>query len=329
MGQRSQRDVVRAADAALQHPAAPDRHGVAPAEVVDRQRLGEAAHPARLDVDDAAGAQGQHVLGRGGVRDRFVETDRRFQAVLQLRVPAEVVLRERLLDHQQPVGVEVRQVLGVAGRVGAVGVGHQRRVRAELLAHRADVFDVGPGPDLDLDLPVAPGQGRARLVHQRRRAVLDADGDAGGDRLAGPADQPRQARPFAPGPQRPGPHLHRRLRHRMAADAAPEHAVDGARVADAHAERARHDPLGQGQPGRVDGLGREVRPLPGDALAPGGRAVRVFEFEQQDSPFGRAARRDLERLAQRHPDLPQRDARQAQAHRLVPGPVAPESCATT
>ena len=81
----------------------------------------------------------------------------------------------------------------------------------------------------------------------------------------------------------------------------------------------RGNPLGQRQPGRVDGLGGEVRPLAGDALAPGGRAVGVFELQQQDSPARRAAGRDLERLAQRHPDLPQRDARQAEAHRSSPG----------
>ena len=315
VGQRSQSDVVGAADTALEHPAAPDRHRVVLAEVVDGLRLGEPPHPARLDVHDAPGAQGQHVLGGGGVRDRFVEADGRLEPVLQLRVAAEVVLRERLLDHQQAVGVQVRQVLGVAERVGAVGVGHQRRVRTERLARRADVLDVGPRPDLDLDLAVTEGQRVARLVDQRPRAVLDTDGDAGGDRAARAAQQPRQARPFPLGPERPGAHLDRRLRHRMAAEPAPQHAVDRVRVADSDAEGARRDPLGQRQPGGVDGLGREVRALAGDALAPGARAVGVFELEQQDPPAGRTAGRDLERLAQRHPDFPQRDARQAKAHR--------------
>ena len=49
------------------------------AHVVDRQGLGEASHATRFDVHDTAGAQGQHILGGGGVRDRFVKADGRLE----------------------------------------------------------------------------------------------------------------------------------------------------------------------------------------------------------------------------------------------------------
>ena len=101
----------------------------------------------------------------------------------------------------------------------------------------------------------------------------------------------------------------------MAADRAPEAVVQRARVADAGAEDAGRDPLGDGVPRCIDRLCRVARLLAGDTFAPGGRAVRVFELEEQDPPAGRAAGRDLERLAQRHPDFPQRNARQPDAHR--------------
>ena len=111
--ERGERDVAGAANAALQHAAAPDGDRVAPAEVVDRPGLREAADPSGLDVHDPSGPQGEHILGRVGVRNRFVEADRRRQPVLELRVPAQVVLRERLLEHQQPVGVEIGKMVGL------------------------------------------------------------------------------------------------------------------------------------------------------------------------------------------------------------------------
>ena len=100
------------------------------------------------------------------MRDRFVEADGRLEPVLQTGVPAEIVLREWLLDHEQPVGVEIREMLRVTEGIGAVGVGHQRRVRTERLAHRPDVLDVSPRPDLDLAIPAR--QRVASLVDQRR-----------------------------------------------------------------------------------------------------------------------------------------------------------------
>src|SRR5260370_38409268 len=53
--QRGQGDVVGAADAGLQHAAAPDRDAAFGGGVVHGDRFAEAADAANLDVDDAAG----------------------------------------------------------------------------------------------------------------------------------------------------------------------------------------------------------------------------------------------------------------------------------
>ena len=47
------------------------------------------------------------------MRDRFVEADGRLEPVLRTGVPADIVLREWLLDPEQPVGVEIREMLRV------------------------------------------------------------------------------------------------------------------------------------------------------------------------------------------------------------------------
>jgi rhodanese-related sulfurtransferase len=79
-------------------------------QIVNRFRLVEPANATRLDVDDPTAPEREHVLGAVNVRDRFIETDRRRNPVLQLRVPSEVVLPERLLDHHQPERIEVGEM---------------------------------------------------------------------------------------------------------------------------------------------------------------------------------------------------------------------------
>ena len=79
IGQRRERDVVRAADARLQHAAAPDRNAGRLRDVVDLLRFGEAADAAQLDVDDAAGPQLDRLLGVMRGADALVEADRRLE----------------------------------------------------------------------------------------------------------------------------------------------------------------------------------------------------------------------------------------------------------
>jgi len=103
------------------------------AQVVDRERSGEAAYSARLDIDDASCAEGDHVLRALDAGDGFVEADRRRQAPLQRGMPYEIVPGERLLDHQEPELVELHEPIAVVERVGIVPVRHERRGRTERL----------------------------------------------------------------------------------------------------------------------------------------------------------------------------------------------------
>ena len=62
-GQRGEMEVVRAADAAFEHAAVPQRDAAVAGELVHRERRAEAAHPPGLDVDDAARAELERVGG--------------------------------------------------------------------------------------------------------------------------------------------------------------------------------------------------------------------------------------------------------------------------
>src|SRR5258705_8406985 len=192
VGKRGEGDVVRAANTALQHPAAPDRHTVPRAQVVDRDRSGEAAYSTRLDIDDASCREGDHVLRALEAGDGFVEADGRRQAPLQRRMPYEIVPGERLLDHQEPELVELHEAIAVVERVGIVRVRHERRGRTERLPSRPDVVDIRAGLDLDLHLVIGLRQRLACFRDQRLGRGLDAERDPDWNALARAADESGQ-----------------------------------------------------------------------------------------------------------------------------------------
>ena len=59
------------------------------------------------------------------------------------------------------------QRLGVRQGVGVVGVGHERGLRPQRVAHRAHVLDIGAGLDLELHLAVALLQREPGPLDQR------------------------------------------------------------------------------------------------------------------------------------------------------------------
>jgi hypothetical protein len=69
-------------------------------------------------------------------------------------VIADVIVVERLFDHHQAVGIELRQVAGITKLVRGVRIHHQRN-RAEARAHGVNRIEVPPRLDLDLDALVA------------------------------------------------------------------------------------------------------------------------------------------------------------------------------
>ncbi len=170
-GQRGERDVGGPAEPGLEHPAAPHRHAVRGADVVDAPRLEVAADAAGLDVDDRAGAERDGV-GRGPRRgDRLVEADRRPQVGGRAR-------RGRGTSSSgsgcsissRSNASSSRQVPGVGQRVGGVGVDLQEHVVAEPLAHGPHRLDVPARLDLELDPEVALGEVAGDGVEQLRDA---------------------------------------------------------------------------------------------------------------------------------------------------------------
>src|ERR1019366_3304899 len=111
-GQAGERDVVGAPDAGLQHAAAPDRDAGGLGDIVHAFSLAESGDAAELDVDDAAGAQLDGLLGVARGANALVEADGGLELRLERGVIDDVVVIQRLLDHHQVKIVQLAQVVG-------------------------------------------------------------------------------------------------------------------------------------------------------------------------------------------------------------------------
>ena len=309
--ERGKRNVVRAANAGLQHAAAPHRNAALHRRIVHRDGLGEAAHAARLDVDDAAGFHVDRRQRIAPVADRFVQADRRLQPLLQHGVVVEVVGPQRLLDHQQVESVEVHQVIEIAHAVGRVRVHAQHDLRPAL-AHRLQHLHVPARLALQLDALIARIHLALHLAQLLLHRGLNADRHAARDALLGTAQQLVERRLFDLRLQVPNGVLQRSLRHRIAA-----HLLEDLRAVAAVLYRTRRQHrsqfLQQNYPRRIDRLRREVRMLAGHALAPAHQSLGV-DLRQQHAAIRGLAEAGHKRLHQRHADLAQNDC--VDSHRL-------------
>ena len=135
------------------------------AEGRDSQRLEQAADPALLDVDDAAGIERERRAGIVEIVDRLIEAKRRDQLTLQGRVLDDVAVGEGLLDHRQLEGIEFTQERRVLDPVVAIGIRHQGNLR-KLAAQGAQPFHILAAHDLDLDAVVRAAK---RFLHCRQQ----------------------------------------------------------------------------------------------------------------------------------------------------------------
>ena len=90
--QASQRQVSRPSHAGLKHAAAPHRHTLGTAQVMDGERLAQAAHPTSFNIDHPAGLHFQRLAGVARRKDAFVQADRGDELRLQeMVIPVLVV----------------------------------------------------------------------------------------------------------------------------------------------------------------------------------------------------------------------------------------------
>ena len=109
---------------------------------MNRSRLAEPTHSARLDVDDLPAAECDHVGCPIAAGDRLIEADGGSEPFLELGVLHDVVPGERLFDHHEAQVVEQGQVVKVGRRVRVVCIHHEWGVGPDCFTNGRQVIDV-------------------------------------------------------------------------------------------------------------------------------------------------------------------------------------------
>src|SRR5260370_15293292 len=105
---------MRAADARLEHAAAPYGNTMGLRQIVDSQSFPKSAHAPELDVENPAGLEPDRLLRMVHRADAFVQADGRVELGLERRLVDDFVVRQRLLDHHKVQLVESLQPIGIA-----------------------------------------------------------------------------------------------------------------------------------------------------------------------------------------------------------------------
>ena len=153
-------------DSRFQHPAHPAGDAGLLADVVDGQRVGQAAHPPGLDVHPAAGPQFDGLARPVGGDDALVQAYGRLDSLLQLGMVHQVVVGQGLLEHGQLVAIQRLKHGQVVQRVGAVTVDMESHV-GKGPTDGGDHLQVPAGPVLEFDAPKAGFLGFGDLADQR------------------------------------------------------------------------------------------------------------------------------------------------------------------
>src|SRR5262249_54053068 len=123
-------------------------------KIVDLPGGSVATDAAEFDVDNPACAKlngGARVLD---VVNALVQANRSFELALQRSMRVNIVVTQRLLDHDQIKGIQLLQQVHVFQGVGGISVNHQANLREAFTkgAHRLHIL---AGLDLDFDALVA------------------------------------------------------------------------------------------------------------------------------------------------------------------------------
>ena len=202
---------------------------------------------------------------------------------------------ERLLDHQQVIGVERPEEIRVRESVGRVGVDREHDPRVPP-ADLADDRDVGARLDLELDAAVAETEIAVHALVQGVHAGLDAQAHSDLDLVAHSSDDTGDGLAAQPRDEVHERELDSRLGHGVAAERA-EARRQVVQVVDLLAEDRGAQVVADDVARGADRLVAEEGNLPGHALAPSRMAAGI-EPDQEDEPRRHASEAHLEGLEQ-------------------------------
>ena len=168
---------MSAADAGFEHASTPHRQFVGLAEIVNLLGLAKSSHAADFDIHDptSSGFDGSGTIA--GVTNGFIEADRSAQFTLKPRVVIDVIVPERLFDHEQVELIEFAKMINIIERVGRIRITTEQDIGPP----RANTFENLEVPSrfhFEFDPAVPGGEFELDLVDQLLDGILNADGNS-------------------------------------------------------------------------------------------------------------------------------------------------------
>src|SRR5262244_868647 len=157
---------------------------------MNRECLGVTSDATDLDVDDLTASQFDRLPGARRRRDAFIQTNWRRKARLQLRMIDQVIMIERLFDHQQLKIVQPSQVFFVSQRVGRVGIDGKQDVWITL-ARFPDHLNIPARFNLEFNALITKRQISLDSIEKSCKSWLNPQAYSHGHRLARAANQLR------------------------------------------------------------------------------------------------------------------------------------------
>jgi hypothetical protein len=294
---------VRAANARLQHPAAPYRHASLGGVSLNQSSLGVSAHPTEFDVDDATRPKLKRLSRIEESRDRFIETDCRLYLALKLRVIHKIARHQGLFDHQQIELIHLFHHRYVIERVSGVGIDAQP-YRGIPGADGSGQLDILSGLDLELDSLITAFYFGSHFFKKLFGAFLKPYRNAAVYLFLTPAQMPPQRAIVEARFQIPDSRLDSALSHAIAAYAR-KRAADILGFFNSRGGKHGGDEMGDDYPRRIDGFVIEERVFRSGAFAVSDDALFVEHADDHNAPPRSPSETGLERISKRQFDFSQ------------------------
>src|SRR5882672_361686 len=209
----------------------------------------------------------------------------------------DVIVPERLLDHEQVELVEPAQMVEFIQAISRVRVAAQQNLRPAL-ANLFKNVEIPSLSDLNFDALVSGADFRSDLFQQLIDAVLNSDGNTGWNLLAPPSEQSRERDRLLLGLRFPESVFQSCLGHTVPANPGKQRGAVPGR-GNSLAEKQRDQILAKHGPRGVGALFGVVRTLVGNALTPSLDAFAV-NGDQGDAALVDPPEAGLKKMDQRH-----------------------------
>src|ERR1700691_2785957 len=266
-------------------------------DIVHFLHLAESAHAPDLYIENAAGADLKCEIRVAGIQNRFIQANRRLECLLQPCMKIDLVVPQRLLDHEQMEGIEFAQVFNLIERVSGIRVHAENDIRpasSYLLQH----IQIPSRLHFDLDSPISRRQLGFDLLQELFGRILNANRHSASNLAPRTTEQFPKRLLLLPGLRIPHRIFQRRLGHAMPANPSKTRCTITPAIEFTLHQKRRQIMLDR-RPSRLSPLRTIKRIFRRHAFAPPVHPVGL-NVNQQNAPAVDSSKARFEKMHERH-----------------------------